>query len=209
MNTIQNTAQQPSTTFQQPHTSPPPQTHQPPPLQPMQRGNNLLVVTKTRKKSLVPLVIVLSLSFLLIGGSILYFVLKDEDLSYPFEDTWISGSENIQVQFKQDNTYDVYDQDGVYVAAGYWNVTKTFEDDLTSGVIVLTFQNPGNPNDVEEPASFYYHVSENMFVIHALDDNGDGCDPMVRSSVGATEDMRRVEVAMAEPPNFCTLRDVE
>ena len=135
-------------------------------------------------------------------------MLKDEDLSYPFEDTWISGSDDVQVQFKQDNTYEVYDQDGLYVGAGYWNVTKTFEDDLTSGVILLTFQDPGNELP-ETSASYYYHVSENMLVIHGLDDNGDGCDPMVRSSVGATVDMRRVEVAIAEPPNFCTLRDVE
>lgn len=200
MNTIQNTAQQPSTTYQQPL--------QPPPLQPMQQKKNLLVVTKTQKKSLVPLVIVLSLSFVLIGGSIIYFLLKDEDLTYPFEDNWVNGKEDIQFNFKEDNTLDVYDENGLFIWSGNWNVTKTFEDDLTSGVIFISFQNPDNPNDVEE-ASYYYHVSKNVLVLHGVNDNGNGCDPWVRGSFGGTEDMRRGEVEKAEPPDFCTLRDVE
>jgi hypothetical protein len=55
----------------------------------------------------------------------------------------------------------------------------------------------------------YFHISNNMLVLHAVDDNGQGCDPMIRIGYTDTLELMQSEVENATPPNFCTLRELE
>ena len=61
----------------------------------------------------------------------------------------------------------------------------------------------------KDNGEYYYHISKNMLVLHSINDGGNGCDAWVREGYADTKDMRQTEVAVASPPDFCTLRSVE
>ena len=138
---------------------------------------------------------------LLLATIVAIIFLRGDDDSYPIIDSWVlvEGNEMITMKFSHDGTVAGYDSDGnEFEERGTWSID---DGSKTSGYIDISglFKDDGE---------FYYHISKNMLVLHSINDNGDGCNAWVREGYADTKDMRQTEVAIASPPDFCTLRTV-
>lgn len=149
---------------------------------------------------------------ILIAGSIVLILLLativaiifagGKDASHPIVDSWVvtEGDEMITLQFNRDGTVAGYDSDGnEFEERGTWSIDDGSE---TGGFIYIS-------DLFNDDGEFYYHISKNMLVLHSINDGGNGCNAWVREGYADTRDMRQTEVAIASPPDFCTLRSVE
>jgi hypothetical protein len=151
------------------------------------------------KKALVAVSIV---GILLLATIVAIIFLRGDDDSHPIIDSWVlvEGNEMITIKFSHDGTVAGYDSDGnEFEERGTWSIDDGSE---TGGYIDI--------NDLfKDDGEFYYHISKNMLVLHSINDGGNGCDAWVREGYADTRDMRQTEVAIASPPDFCTLRTVD
>ena len=124
-----------------------------------------------------------------------------KDASHPIIDSWvIVEDDNIfTIKFNLNGSFVSYDSGSDSMDGfGVWSIDDGSE---TGGYIEI--------RSGGQVGEYYYHISKNMLVIHSVTDGGTGCDAFVREGYADTSDMRQTEVAIASPPDFCTLRSVE
>lgn len=160
---------------------------------------NTLSTPFSRNKILVAGTIVL---ILLLAVIVAIRFSGGKDTSHPIIDSWVfvEGDEMITIKFNLDGSVAGYDSDGnEFEQRGTWSID---DDSKTGGYIELS-------DLFKDNGEYYYHISKNMLVLHSINDGGNGCDAWVREGYADTKDMRQTEVAVASPPDFCTLRSVE
>lgn len=133
-----------------------------------------------------------------IGDNADYFPYDTLKWHHPLVDSWYLPRENATVTFYANGS-------------AVWHIHYTGE---------LLYRNWSNHNDskfsgqittdlMKDGPMVYFHISNNILVLHAVDDNGQGCDPMIRIGYTDTLELMQSEVENATPPDFCTLREVE
>jgi len=133
-----------------------------------------------------------------IGDNADYFPYDTHKWHHPLVDSWYLPRSNATVTFYANGS-------------AVWHIHYTGE---------LLYRNWSNHNDsifsgqittdlMKDGPMVYFHISNNMLVLHAVDDNGQGCDPMIRIGYTDTLELMQSEVENATPPDFCTLREVE